>query len=276
MIFDDDLSLEGATQTLQLLDKPLGNLDQMRLYALEWTFSNISNKQDGWMFGGQFNPSFHFGDVQLEGGLGQFWWLNSDQIAQALSKNTTAFTASGAPVANPNFNSTLINTNLLVTQTIQPPTPPGGKKPASFTAITGYQSGFNQSNLTLQATVPNVVLGQPLRLWTDYVYNWLAATDDAHAWETGLRLGQTKVRGDWSVYSFYEHIGQESAISSFAFSDFGNGGTNLQGPSVGIDYQLMNPLTVSARSFFTNFINRPAGTTNPTQTRLQLDALIKF
>ncbi len=72
------------------------------------------------MLGGQVNPSFHFGDIQLEAGLGQYYWLNADLIAQALSKNTTAFTASGAPVANSAFNPQLVNTNLLVTRTIQP------------------------------------------------------------------------------------------------------------------------------------------------------------
>jgi len=186
------------------------------------------------------------------------------------------FDSSGKPIANPNFNSSLVNTNLLVNKTIQPPTPPGGKPPASFTAITGYQSGFNQSNVTLAVTVPNVVLNQPVRLFTDYVYNWQAATDDAHGWQAGARLGQTKVRGDWSLYSFYEHLGQEAAISAFTYSDFGLGGTNVEGPVVGLDYQLLNPLTLTARSHFVNFINRPAGMTNPTLTRLQLDALVKF
>jgi hypothetical protein len=44
----------------------------------------------------------------------------------------------------------------------------------------------------------------------------------------------------------------------------------------GIDYQLLNPLTLTARSHFTNFINRPANTTNPTLFRMQLDALVRF
>ncbi len=276
LVFDNDLSPEGISETFQLLDKPLGALDQVKVHGLQWTFAEVANREDGWMFGGQVNPSFHFGDVQVEGGLAQYWWLNPDLVAQALSRNTTAFTASGAPVANGNFNSALFNTNLLVTRTIQPPTTTPGKKPAAFTAITGYQSGFNQTNLTLAATLPHVVLAQPLRWWGNYVYNWDAANDDAHGWQSGLRLGQTKVRGDWAISGFYEHIGQEATISAFNWSDFGAGGTNLEGPGIGIDYQLLNPLTVSARSTFTNLINRPAGTSNPTLTRFQLDALVKF
>src|SRR5438132_1501863 len=92
MVFDEDISAEGLSQTFQLLGQPLGALDQVKLHALEWTFNEISNKEDGWMFGGQVNPSLHFGDLQLEAGLGQYWWLNPDQIAQALSRNPTAFT----------------------------------------------------------------------------------------------------------------------------------------------------------------------------------------
>ena len=276
MVFDDDLSVEGTSETFQLLEKPLGPLDQVKVHGLQWTFAEISNKEDGWMFGGQINPSMHFGGVQVEGGLGQYWWLNSDLIAQALDKNTTAFDSAGKPIANSNFNGSLFNSNLLDMATIQPPTPKGGKKPAAFSAITGYKSAFNQSNATVAVTVPNLVLSQPLRLFTDYVYNWEAATDDAHGWQSGLRLGQTKVKGDWSLYGFYEHIGQEAAISAFTYSDFGLGGTNVEGPVVGVDYQLLNPLTLTARSHFVNFINRPAGMTNPTLTRLQLDALVKF
>ena len=247
-MFDDDLAPEGASETFALLSQPMGALDQVKVHALQWTFNEVSNGEDGWMFGGQVNPSMHFGNLQLEAGLGHYWWLNADQIAQALNTNTA-----------------LINTNLLTTQTA------GGK-----TTITGYQGAFNQSNATLAATWPNLIGTQPLKAFTDYIYNWEAATDDAHGVMAGLTLGQTKTRGDWSVTGYWEHIGQEATISSFNYDDFGTGGTNLEGPVAEINYQLLNPLTVTVRSHFTNFINRPTGMTNPTLTRLQLDAQVKF
>jgi len=276
LLFDEDVAPEGLSETFQLLGAPIGALDQVKLHAFQWTFDEVANKQDGWTLGGQVNPSMHFGNLQLEAGLAQYWWLNPDLIAQSLSRNTTAFTATGAPVANSNFNSTLVNTNLLVTKNIRPPRLPNGTQPAAFNAVTGYQSGFNQSNFTLAASIPNFVAARPLRFWADYVYNWDAATDDAHGWTSGLRLGQTKTKGDWSVFGFYEHLGQEAAISAFTFSDFGTAGTNVEGPGVGIEYQLLNPLTISAKGYFTNFITRPADNTNPTLTRFQLDALVKF
>src|SRR5215470_5208451 len=39
LVFDDDLSPEGLTQTFSLLDKPVGVLDQIKVYGLQWTFA---------------------------------------------------------------------------------------------------------------------------------------------------------------------------------------------------------------------------------------------
>src|SRR5262249_28559919 len=228
--------------------RPYGPVDQVKLYALQWSFSEVANAQDGWMFGGQLNPTAYVGQIQLEAGLGQYWWLNADQIAQAL-----------------NTNPSLINTNRLVTQLV------GGKS-----VITGYQGAFNQTNATLGVTYPELIAGQPLQGIGDWAYNWLAASGGRWATQLGLKLGQTKTRGDWSAGGYWEHIGQEAAVSAFTYDDFGNGGTNLEGWIVQLQYQLLNPMTLTARGIFTNFINKPAGMTNPTQTRLQLDTEVKF
>jgi len=290
LVWDDDISPEGLNEIVALLGAPLGDpkslsLDQVKLFGEQWTFSQINNRQDGFMIGGQVNPSMHIGPVQLDAGIGQYGWINPDQIAQATSKNTTAFTAAGAPVANSNFNSSLFNTNQIVVQHIQPPTPVGGKQPAAFSATTGFLSNWNQTDFNIQATVPDVVQAQPVRFWFEYVHNWGAVgSDRANGFQAGLRIGQTKVLGDWSVYGLYEYLQQDAVISAFSWSDIGFGGTNVKGPVIGLDYQLLNPLTLSARAYFTNFIDRPfvasQGTSNfvnnPTQTRLQLDAIMKF
>jgi hypothetical protein len=244
MIWDDDLSVEGFSEVLQLLPERVGPLDQIRVFVEQWSFNEAANEQDGWIFGGQVNPVAELGPVQLEAGVGQWWYLNPDFIAQAL-----------------NTNSSLFNTNLVITQDDQ---------------IVAYRSGFNLTNVTLQGTVPDVVERMPLKLFLDYVYNWQAATTQANGAMAGVKLGQTKVRGDWAVSALYEYLQQEAALSSFAWSDFGFGGTNVQGPVVGIDYQLLDPLTLTAKTFFVNYITAPAGFTNPTLIRLQLDAQVRF
>jgi len=50
----------------------------------------------------------------------------------------------------------------------------------------------------------------------------------------------------------------------------------VQGPVVGAEYQLLDPLTVSAKAFFTNLINRPEDVRNTTRQRVQLDMTLKW
>ncbi len=248
MVWDDDLSVEGFSQMYQLLPDKVGPLDQVRVWAEQWTFSEVSNAQDGWMFGGQVNPIAHAGPVLLEGGVAQWWWLNPNFVATALNTNTALF-----------------NSNLVTTEEVN------GKS-----QVTGYVGAFNETQLTFAATLPDVVETMPLKFWLDYVYNWQAGSTKATGIQGGVKFGQPKVRGDWALSALYEYLGQEAVISSFAWSDFGPGGTNQQGPVFEAQYQLLDPLTVSARTYITNYITAPAMTTNPTLFRVQLEGQVRF
>ena len=246
MVFDEDLSPEGFNETVQLLGEPCGPLDQIKLHAQQWTFEEMGSEEDGWMFGGQVNPIGHIGDVQLEGGVGQYWWLNPNSIA------TSA-----------NSNDALVTSNLFFFD--------------DDGEITAFESGFNTTNLTLSATIPNAAgSSMPLRFFADYVYNWQAVNNDANGVLGGVRLGSPKEAGDWAAGLLYEYLQQEATIGMFSWSDFGNGGTNQQGPVVHLDYQLFKPLTLTARSYFTKFIDPPSGIDNRMQVRLQLDAQLRF
>jgi hypothetical protein len=69
----------------------------------------------------------------------------------------------------------------------------------------------------------------------------------------------------------------DSVISMFTLSDYGRrGGTNVQGPIVKLDYMLLPRLTLTAKGYFVNFIDRPIDLTNSTVNRLQFDALFAF
>ena len=62
-----------------------------------------------------------------------------------------------------------------------------------------------------------------------------------------------------------------------AISDFGrDGGTNVQGPFVKIDYMLFPRLTITAKNHFVSFIDRPKGESNSLLHRFQLDAQVAF
>jgi hypothetical protein len=246
MVFDDDLAPEGFNETVQILGEPLGALDQVKLHAQQWTFNNVSNGPDGWMLGGQVNPSAHFGDLQLEGGVGQYWFLNPDEIATA-----------------GNSNSQLVETNSVTTN--------------ADGDITGYLGAFNETDVALAATLHNAAGGNmPLKFFMEYVYNWESPDSDANGVQGGVRLGSPKEQGDWAASLLYEYLQRNAVVSAFAWSDFGNGGTNQQGPVVAFDYQLFKPLTLTARTYFTKFIDPAPDINNRMQVRLQLDAQIRF
>jgi len=247
MVFDEDLSPEGFNETIELLGEPVGMLDQVKLHAQQWTFEEIANAQDGWMFGGQVNPIAHVGDVQLEAGLGQYWWLNSDFIAQAANDNSVIR----------GFTTNLVDRD-------------------EDGEITGFTGAFNQTHFALAATIANAAGAMPLRFFGDYIYNWEAPDSDAHGALGGVRLGSPKEAGDFAASLLYEYLERDAVIGTFAWSDFGNGGTNQQGPVIALDYQLFKPLTLTARSYFTKFIDTPEGTDNRMQVRLQVDAQLRF
>lgn len=249
MLFDDDLAFTGFTETVTLLDEPHGPLERLDLHAVQASFAEVSNGADGWMIGGQLHPRATVGPLVVEGGLAHYWWHRPDLIAQEL-----------------NTNSALANSNLLTTRT----TPTG-------TVVTGYQSGFSHTDLALAVTHPDAWFHMPFSVFGDVLYNWRAKHDsDRVGLFGGAALGRTKARGDWKVSAYYERLEREAAISAFTYSDFGPGGTNQQGFVLGAGYQLLDPLTIESTVHFTNYIDRPAGMTNPTLVRLQVDAILKF
>jgi hypothetical protein len=66
-------------------------------------------------------------------------------------------------------------------------------------------------------------------------------------------------------------------MSYFTYSDFGrDGGTNVQGPFLRIDYPLFPRLTLTAKNHFVSYIDRPKGFSNSLVNRFQLDAQLAF
>lgn len=248
LVFDDDLAPEGLSQRFALLGRPHGVLEGLDVHVLEWVVREVADDLDGWMIGGQIVPRAKIGSVTVEAGLGQFWWYRADLIARELERNDA-----------------LQNTNLLVTRPAD-----GGRE------IVGYRSDFNLTSLTMLVTVPAFAFGQPLRVGFDWVYNWGAATDDDFGVQGLLRLGMPKKRGDWAFTVLYQYLQREAALSVFTNSNLGEGGTNAMGPMIALEYQLLDPLSLRGRTFFVNRILKPAGVSNATLVRMQLDAMLRW
>ena len=68
-------------------------------------------------------------------------------------------------------------------------------------------------------------------------------------WDLGLQVGKAALqkRGDWNVNIGYRYIESDAVVDGFADSDFGGGGTNLQGYTLGGNLSLSSRVWVGLR-----------------------------
>jgi hypothetical protein len=87
---------------------------------------------------------------------------------------------------------------------------------------------------------------------------------DAYGWYVDLRVGTPalKKRGDWLLYTGYRWIGSDAVVDGFNDSDFGGGGTNMQGFTVGGFYSLSENVYLGLRWMGSDSIAGPQYNTN--------------
>jgi hypothetical protein len=96
----------------------------------------------------------------------------------------------------------------------------------------------------------------------------------ANAWLLGLRVGHPSLEaaGDWGAGLTWRRVESDAVVDGFADSDFGGGGTNLQGWSLNVAYALSRRVSVGVRWMSADSI---AGPTFKNDT-LQFDLNAKF
>lgn len=80
------------------------------------------------------------------------------------------------------------------------------------------------------------------------------------AWTLGVNVGQAVLqeRGDWRIGLSYRYQESDSFVDGFVDSDFGLGGTNLQGYIIGAQYTLTPRIFLSARWLSASEVDGPA------------------
>ena len=150
-----------------------------------------------------------------------------------------------------------------------------------FTApgcIAGFHGGFNILNAGAQLDVLTSWKQWPLSFAVDYAHNLNArkTNDDNGVWFIA-RVGRTANQGDFRFTYTFAYTETDAVLSVFSYSDFGrNGGTNLIGHFIAVDYVPFPRVTLTLKNHFVNFIDRPAGFHNPTQSRFQADVVLSF
>lgn len=290
LVWDDDVAPEGATETVNLVDRREGFLRGLRVNAFQWIVDEVASGADPWIPAGQI-----VSETSLDGSaiwtlaFADFYYSHINAVARKYLNpylNPPTNTQ-----ANPSFNNQLANSNSLVTNA-------SGK-------ILGYQSGFNVINATTELDSPNPFgLGLPAGLFGDLAYNTQADGRNV-GWYVGAGIGNAgkdwyhdvlKNKGDWGVSYTYARVEKDAVLSIFTFSDINEfstlpatpgasrptqkGGTNLDAHIVRVDYVLLPNLQLTAKAFIENVLDRgisnAALTQNPTLVRTQLDARLRF
>ena len=284
LVWDDDLSPEGATETLNLWEQREGFYRGFRINALQWIINDASANNDSWIAGGQAVVDAAVGPAaNFTASFADYNFIDMNRVAATY---LSQFADPAGTKANPNFNSSLANSNDVVKNGSQ---------------IIGYKTGFNILNFGSELDFPNPFgLGIPAGLFGEVAHN-----TQADSRNTGLAIGVgigkaqkdwyhdgLKNPGDWGISYTWERVEKDAVVSLFSYSDINyqqnqtsqNGSTNVEASIIRFDYELFPNFQLTAKSHFINALDRSIATTNngkalignPTLTRLQLDMLLKF
>jgi hypothetical protein len=260
MVYDEDLTPEGLAEEVTLFEGK-DWLRSIKLAAGQWAAKEFTVGKDAYMLGEQLQITLAPTPIsQLTLAVADYYFLNSEFIAQERNRN-----------------SALVLTNSVVLRDGQ--VVPGGNLivPNSQNPIQRFAGGFNVFDFSGQLSIDTGYPRWPVTLMFDYAHNFQAEFGEDNAYLFGAGVGQTRNPGDWAFSALWTRVETDSVISMFTLSDYGRrGGTNVQGPIAKIDYMLLPRLTLTAKGYFVNFIDRPKGLTNSMVNRLQFDALLAF
>lgn len=112
----------------------------------------------------------------------------------------------------------------------------------------------------------------PVTLFADYVTN-TAASSDNDGWSVGFKVGKAKKPGSWQFRYLYKEVEKDAVVGGFTDSDFGGGGTDVEGHEINVAYQIAKNWQV-ALSYF----NNDTGISGDEEDyeRVQVDLKFKF
>ena len=279
LVWDDDLSPEGATETLNLWEQREGFYRSFRLNALQWIMNDASANNDSWIAGGQAVTEAAIGSTaNLTASFADYNFIDMNRVAttylspftgSASANNCSAAQLAKDPMStcyavNTSQNTSLANSNSVLYS---------AKDSANNRKITGYANGFNVINFGSELDFPNPFgLGIPAGLFGEAAYNTQASSGN-----TGLAIGlgigkaqrdwyhdSLKNPGDWSMSYTWERVEKDAVVSLFSFSDFQyqqsktsqKGTTNVTGSIVRFDYELFSNFQLTVKSMFINALDR--------------------
>ncbi len=272
LVFDDDLSPEGAQEQLNLVDHREGFVRSVKLNGFQWVVDEFSTSADPWMIGGQALADLsvdNFPNITIA--FADYSYQDMNKEARKVLEKTSS-----------SFNNQLATSNAFTHDK-------DGK-------ITGFRSGFNIVNGGGEVNFPNVIETYGAGIFGEAAYNTLAHNDGT-GFAVGAGFGSAgrdwyhnnmKNPGEWGVSYTYERVGQDAVPAMFSMSDLDfststgtqKGSTNISASIVRGDYVLFPNFQLTAKGLFVNALDKSEANAkldhNNTLFRMQLDAQLKF
>lgn len=153
------------------------------------------------------------------------------------------------------------------------------------TTLAGLASDFNVLNLTGEVAYTGFD-GLSVRLLGDFAKNLAYDRKEIErlqaeasvpsgdvAWQARIDFGtvSTGRRGDWTLSAAYKHLETDAVLDIFTDSDFGLGGTDLEGFILEAEYGIADSATLNLKWLSTDSIERPPFSTDVLQMTLETE-----
>lgn len=284
MIFDEDLGFDGAAATLKIARgdnlKPFATVGAFPVFNSSLNFSSIQpakfKSQDKYLLGGQLGSDLQLTkDLSAKVGAAYYYYQN---VAGQLSSPFTPVNAQDngdTDETRPAFAQT--GNTYFPLRNIVPNVLNGFGTTNQFQYF-GLATPFHEAALTGRLDYNRL---EPVQIsllgeWVNNLafhrgalrkkaVNNLGAggTGDfvggQNGWNLEFKLGSAALvqRGDWSTWVGYRYLESDAVVDGFTDSDFGNGGTNLEGFTLGGAFALSRRTWVNLRWMSTNNIAGP-------------------
>jgi putative porin len=314
LVWDEDLSPEGAAEALNLLQGREGFFRTVKLNSVQWVVDEVAAASDPWMFGGQLvtemAPPLLDNSVTWTFAVADYSYQGVNEVA---SKYLSPFTGTADPVtgfpSNSSQNTQLANSN---TVTLSAPDAKGQRK------VTGFAEGFNILDVSTELNfVDPFGLGIPAGVFGDLAYNSKADSRNT-GFYVGAGIGQAgkdwyndklSNPGDWGASYTFAWVEKDAVFSMFSLSDINwyrswtnsstkNGGqigsSNVIASIPRLDYMLFQNFQLTAKALIINPLDRGIATTpfgtalsnsatplgpavgDSTLVHVQFDAVLRF
>jgi len=289
LVWDDDLTPEGATETVNLFEQREGFLRGLRINGFQWVVNEVSNNQDPWMGGGQIVADTALGsEANWTLAFADFHYSNLNSVARKFL----------SPSGSSQNKQLAVGNRLLVAR---------DATTGKVTSINGFVSGYNIVNGTTELDLPNL-LPVPAGIFGELAYNTQAEGRNV-GFYVGAGIGKAgkdfyhnslKNPGDWGLSYTFAWVEQDSTLALFNYDDItysqgpsstapqtgasGTGGVNIIGHIIRLDYELFPNVQLTWKTHLINALdgslnqsdNVVSWNGNPTLARMQVDAMLKF